>query len=183
MNTFSNLEKYIRDAKSVKISRNALFSPKNQHSIFQHILAYFSMFQHILAYLLRRQPKNQHSWWKNNRSALLMLLAFCISGLFHRPSSRGKAMPMSQSRTNPMPIETSFWIGFFWIVTSVSVSVSKSFGHHSENGMTKEQFQNDNGMILTHEVPLYITLDLVCQCQIHSSIVLRSFYCHSNFIP
>ena len=26
---------------------------------------------------------------------------------------RAKAMPMRQCRTNPMPIETSFWIGFF----------------------------------------------------------------------
>ena len=43
-----------RCKKHVKIRSSALFCPKNQHRIFQH----------ILAYVLRRQPKNQHNWWK-----------------------------------------------------------------------------------------------------------------------
>ena len=66
--------------KKRKNQQQCPFSPKNQYSIFYHILSYFSIFQHILAYFLSRQPKKQHSWWKNRRRALLMLLAFCISG-------------------------------------------------------------------------------------------------------
>ena len=63
----------VTSCQRCKQRKNQQERPFFSKELAQHILAYFSIF-------LRGQPKNQHSWWKNSRSALLVFLAFCISG-------------------------------------------------------------------------------------------------------
>ena len=71
-----------QNTQRCKKRKNQQLRPFFSKELAQKIRHILGIFRHIYAYqgiFLRRQPKNQHSWWKNSSSALLMLLAFCIS--------------------------------------------------------------------------------------------------------